>query len=321
LRARTWRRAGGRGIIALVTVSELPLVPVAAAPAGAAYRHIGVEQWAGPCGAVISGVDLSGDLPDVVVAEFRRVILDHGVVFVRGQSLTPVEQVAFSRRFGPFSPVPFVQPVAGHPEVIAVVREASERQAFTFGGIWHSDFSFLPEPPMGSILHALEVPPFGSDTLWANQYLAFETLSPGLQQTLRGLRGVHSARDAYSPKMQAVHDQFVGMSVQTSDEANRVQTHPAVRVHAETGREALFLNAQYTVGIDGWWPHESKLLLDHLFAHSTQASFTCRWRWEVGDVAVWDNRCVQHMVMADSTGHRRAMHRTTVAGERPVGRA
>jgi taurine dioxygenase len=197
--------------------------------------------------------------------------------------------------------------------VIAVVREASERQGFTFGGIWHSDFSFLPEPPMGSILHALEVPPFGGDTLWANQYLAFETLSPGLQQTLRGLRGVHSARDAYAPKMQGVHDQFVGMRVKTSDDANQVQLHPAVRVHAETGREALFLNAQYTVGLAGWWPHESKLLLDHLFAHSTQPAFTCRWRWQVGDVAFWDNRCVQHMVMADAHGHRRAMHRTTVA--------
>jgi taurine dioxygenase len=300
-----------------VTVSEVPLVPVAAAPAGSQYRHLRVERWAGPCGAVIGGVDLSRDLPDSVIAEIRRAVLDHGVVFAREQSLTPAQQVAFSRRFGPSSPVPFVQPIAEHPEVIAVVREASERQGFTFGGIWHSDFSFLPEPPMGSILHALEVPPYGGDTLWANQYLAFETLSPGLQQTLRGLRGVHSARDAYSPKMQGVHDQFVGMTVQTSEEANRVQLHPAVRRHAESGREALFLNAQYTIGLDGWWPHESKLLLDHLFAHATQPAFTCRWRWDVGDVAFWDNRSVQHMVMADATGHRRAMHRTTVAGEHP----
>ncbi len=295
----------------------MPLVPIAATPVGEPYRNVRVEQWAGPCGAVIGGVDLAADPPDPVIAEIRRAILDHGVVFVRGQSLTPAQQVAFSRRFGPASPVPFVQPIAEHPEVIAVVRDASERQGFTFGGIWHSDFSFLPEPPMGSILHALEVPPFGGDTLWANQYLAFETLSPGLQQTLRGLRGVHSARDAYSPKMQGVHDQFVGMAVQTSDDANRVQLHPAVRVHGETGREALFVNAQYTLGLDGWWPHESKLLLDHLFAHATQPAFTCRWRWEVGDVAFWDNRAVQHMVMADATGHRRAMHRTTVAGERP----
>lgn len=301
-----------------MTVSVALLVPVAAAPAGSSYRHLRVEPWSAVCGALISGVDLADDLPDAVIAEIRRAVLDHGVVFVRDQSLTPSQQVAFSRRFGPSSPVPFVQPIAEHPEVIAVVREASESQGFTFGGIWHSDFSFLAEPPMGSILHAREVPPVGGDTLWANQYLAFETLSAGLQQTLRGLRGLHSARDAYSPKMQAVHDQFVGMSVQTGDEANRVQLHPAVRVHGETGREALYLNAQYTVGLDAWRPHESKLLLDFLFAHSTQPAFTCRWRWKVGDVAFWDNRCVQHMVLADSHGHRRAMHRTTVAGERPA---
>ena len=297
---------------------SVALVPVAAVAAGAPYHHVRVKPLAVACGAVISGVDLADDLPDSAVAEIRRAVLDHGVVFARGQSLTPEQQVAFSRRFGPRSPVPFVQPIAEHSDVIAVVREASEQQGFTFGGIWHSDFSFLAEPPMGSILHALEVPPVGGDTLWANQYLAFETLSPGLQQALRRLRGVHSARDAYSPKMQAVHDQFVGMSVQTSDDANRVQQHPAVRLHAETGREALYLNAQYTIGLDGWWPHESRLLLDFLFAHATQTAFTCRWKWSVGDVAFWDNRCMQHMVLADSHGNRRAMHRTTVAGEQPV---
>jgi taurine dioxygenase len=171
---------------------------------------------------------------------------------------------------------------------------------------------------MGSILHALEVPPFGGDTLWANQYQAFETISSGLQATLRTQAGVHSARDAYSPKMQGLHDQFVGMTVRTSDDANRAQIHPAVRVHAETRREALFLNAQYTVGLDGWWPHEAQPLLDQLFRHATQPAFTCRWRWEVGDVAFWDNRCVQHMAMSDIDGKRRAMHRTTVAGEVPV---
>ncbi len=301
-----------------MTLAELPLIPVPAAPVGHRYRTIAVDRVAGPCGAVITGVDLAAPLPDDSIAEIRRALLDHLVVFFRGQSLTPEEQVGFSRRFGPFSPVPFVEAVPDHPEVIAVVREPTETQGFAFGGIWHSDFSFLPEPPMGSVLHAREVPPFGGDTLWANQHLAFETLSPGLQATLRTLRGVHSARDAYSPKMQAVHDLFAGMTVQTSEDANRTRLHPAVRVHGETGREALFLNRQYTIGLDGWWPQEAALLLDHLAAHSTQESFTCRWRWQVGDVAFWDNRALQHMVLADSAGHRRAMHRTTVAGEEPI---
>ena len=301
-----------------MTVAELPLIPVPATPSGDPYRHVTVQQYAGPCGAVLSGVDLAADLDDAVIAEIRRSLLDHGVVFCRGQSLTPEQQVTLSRRFGPYSPVPFIEPVAAHPEVIAVVREPTEQQGFAFGGLWHSDFSFLPEPPMGSILHALEVPPYGGDTIWASQYAALETLSPGFRSTLRDLTAVHSARDAYSPKMQAVHDLFVGMTVHTSDDANRLQQHPAVRVHGESGREVLFVNQQYTIGFDGWASHEAQLLLGHLFLHSTQPSFTCRWRWQVGDVAFWDNRCVQHMAMGDMAGHRRAMHRTTVAGEAPL---
>jgi taurine dioxygenase len=296
-----------------------PLVPVPAAPAGHEYRHVTVEPIAGVCGAVVGGVDLESDLADDVVAEIRRAVLDHHVVFFRGQHLTPDRQVAFSRRFGPYSPVPFIEPVAGHPEVIAVVREAEEKQNYTFGSLWHSDFSFLPEPPFASILHALEIPPFGGDTLWANQYLAYATLSRGMQRMLDGLVGVHSAVNAYSTKMQGIHDTFAGMTVHTSDDAERVQHHPVVRVHPETGRKALFVNAQYTIGLEGFAPQEAKLLLDYLFERSTRTELTCRWRWQVGDVAFWDNRCAQHMVLADSTGHRRSMHRTTVAGDAPIG--
>lgn len=300
------------------TTTDGPLVPVPAAPEGHEYRRIDVARYGGACGAIVGGVDLARELDDETVAEIRRALLDHGVVFFREQSLTAEQQVRFSRRFGPYSPVPFIEPVAGHPEVIAVVREASEQQGFTFGGLWHSDFSFLAVPPMGSILHALEVPPYGADTIWANQYLAASTLSRGLRAVLRHQRGVHSAINAYSPKMQVVHDAFTGMVVHTSADAERTQRHPVVRVHGETGREALFVNAQYTVGLDGWAPHESKPVLDLLFRHATQEAFTCRWRWQAGDVAFWDNRCVQHMAMADTSGHRRRMHRTTVAGEVPI---
>ncbi len=137
--------------------------------------------------------------------------------------------------------MPFIEPVADHPEVIAVVREASETQSYTFGSLWHSDFSFFAEPPFASILHAREVPPFGGDTLWANQELAFAALSPGMQSMVTGLTGVHSASKAYSPSMQQLHDTFTGMTVHTSDEANRTQLHPVVRVHPETGRLALYV--------------------------------------------------------------------------------
>jgi len=282
------------------------------------HRHLTVERWAGPCGAVVGGVDLATDLDDAVIAEIRAALMDHGVIFFHDQDLTPERQVAFSRRFGPYSPVPFVHAIPEHPEVIAVRREPTEAAGLAFGGVWHSDFSFLPEPPMASILHAIEVPPYGADTLFANQALAFSTLSPGLQRTLRGLDAVHSARDAYSPKMQGIHDRFEGMTVTTSDEANRTQVHPVVRRHAETGADTLFVNQQYTVGLDGFWGHEARPILDQLFAHATQDSFTCRWKWAPGDVAFWDNRAVQHMVMGDVSGHRRLMHRTTVAGEAPI---
>jgi len=302
-----------------VAVITEALVPVPAAPAGHRYQHLRVRPVTAACGARVEGVDLAADLDDGVIAEIRRAVLDHQVVFFSGQALTPEHQVAFSRRFGPCSPVPFIEPTADHPEVIAVVREASETQPFTFGSLWHSDFSFLPEPPFGSILHALEVPPVGGDTLWASQTLAYSTLSSGMRALLGTLVGQHSAVNAYSPKMQPIHDSFAGMVVHTSDAANRVQRHPVVRRHPETGRPALFANAQYTVGLDGFAPNEAKPILDFVFQHAVRPEFTCRWRWSVGDVAFWDNRAVQHMAMADFTGHRRAMHRSTVAGDRPVG--
>jgi taurine dioxygenase len=311
------RRAKLPGVTATGSTSSR-LIPIAAAPEGHRYHRVTVDPIAGACGAVVGGVDLAQELDDGVIAEIRRAVLDHQVVFFRAQDLSPEQQVAFSRRFGPFSPVPFIEPIADHPEVIAVVREASETQSYTFGSVWHSDFSFFAEPPFASILHAREVPPYGGDTLWANQELAFTTLSPGMQTMLAGLAGVHSATKAYSPAMQQLHDTFTGMIVHTSDDAHRTQLHPVVRVHPETGRPALFVNAQYTIGLDGFLRDESRTLLAMLFAHATDPQFTCRWRWEVGDVAMWDNRCVQHMVMADFTGYRRYMRRTTVAGDRPI---
>jgi taurine dioxygenase len=292
-------------------------IPVPAAPPGHPHEHVSVARLAGACGAVVSGVDLAEDLPDAAVAEIRRALLDHQVVFFRDQHLDPEHLVAFTHRFGPPSPVPFVQPIPEHPEVIAVVREASETHGYTFGGLWHSDFSFLPEPPCASILHALEVPPYGGDTIFASQTLAYSTLSAGMQAMLDGLEGVHSAVNAYSPKMQAVHDTFRGMSVQTDQSATRTYLHPVVRIHGETEQPALFVNAQYTIGLHEFAAHEAKPLLDFLFVHATRTEFTCRWQWRVGDLAMWDNRAVQHMAMADFTGHRRAMYRTTVAGEAP----
>jgi taurine dioxygenase len=267
---------------------------------------------------VVGGVDLAADLDDAEVGAIRSALLEHEVIFLRDQDLDPDAQVAFSHRLGPPSPVPFIEPIAGHPEVIAVVRDATEAHDFTFGSLWHSDFSFLAEPPCASMLHALEVPPFGGDTIFASQTRAYHRCSKAMQALLDRLDGVHSAVNAYAPAMQAVHDSFVGMTVRTDESARATQVHPVVRVHGETGRRALFVNAQYTIGLAGFAPFEAKVLLDYLFALGTRVELTCRWSWRVGDVAIWDNRSVQHMAMADFTGHRRAMHRTTVAGEVPL---
>ena len=226
-----------------MTATDVPRIPVPAAPMGHDYRCITVDRHAGRMWRGDRWRRPRAELDETVIAEIRRALLDHQVIFFRGQSLTPEQQVAFSRRFGPYSPVPFVEAIAGHPEVIAVVRDPSEQAGLVFGGLWHSDFSFLPEPPMGSILHAIEVPPFGADTIWANQYLAYRGLSRAMRGMVDGLRGVHSAVNAYSPKMQSIHDLFAGMTVQTSDDANRTQEHPAVRMHAETAQPALFVNA------------------------------------------------------------------------------
>jgi len=275
-----------------------------------------IQPIAGALGAEIGGVDLAEDLCDQMISEIRQALLDHCVIFFRDQDLDVDRHKAFVRRFGEIFIHPNFRGTQADPEVVNVVRNPGD--ARIVGEKWHHDTTMVEEPPMGAVFYAIEVPEYGGDTLFANQYLAFETLSRGLQSTLRGLTGVHSARDAYSPKMQKVHDLFAGMTVHTSDDANRVQLHPAVRVNPETGREALYVNQQYTVGLHEWWPTEDRVLLDFLFAHATQDSFTCRWRWAVGDVAFWDNRVVQHMAMGDVSGHRRAMHRTTVAGEVPV---
>ena len=206
---------------------------------------------------MLSGVDLAGDLDDETVAEIRRALLDHLVVFFREQRLYPEQQAAFTRRFGPYSPVPFIEPITdhrrGHRGGPGSHRDA---RASPSAGSGTPTSRFSPEPPMGSILHALEVPPYGGDTLFANQYLAFDTLSRGLQTILRGTdrRAQRGGRD--SPKMQQVHDLFAGMTVHTSDEANRTQLHPVVRRNPETGRDALVREPPVHRRTDEWWPTE-----------------------------------------------------------------
>ena len=273
------------------------------------------------CGAEITGVDLRCATADELAA-VTRAIVDHGVVFVRDQTLTPAEQVVVTARFGDVLRVPYIQHLAEHPDVIAVLKEADERNISTFGGTWHSDFSFLPEPPSLTLLHAVELPDIGGDTVWASQYAAYDALSPGMQRLLDPLRAVQTGwpHGTRGPGPNAAVSRSVVMT-RNDPTADTEVTHPVVRVHPDTGRKALFVNPVYTQRFEGMTEAESRPLLHYLFDHAVRAEFCVRHRWRAGDLAIWDNRCLLHLAVNDYDGSRRLLHRTTVAGQAPIGPA
>jgi len=275
---------------------------------------------AGALGADVYGVDLSQPLDDETFGEIERALYEHLVLFFHDQDLTPEQHLAFSRRFGPLYRSPYVKHMDAYPDIIAVLKEADERNISTFGNGWHSDFSFLEEPPMGSVLYAREVPSHGGDTLFANMYLAYEALSEGMRRMLDGLNAMHAGKPYGTGGVP------VGLKVSRSigiernrPEADREVAHPVARVHPVTGRKALFVNSTYTTRLEGMTEAESRPLLDFLYAHAVQPEFTCRLRWRPGDLAVWDNRCTLHYAVNDYDGSRRLLHRTTIKGERPIG--
>lgn len=267
---------------------------------------------AGALGAEIHGVDLAVPLDDDVVARIRQALLEHLVVFFRDQRLTPGQLIGFGRRFGPLGRYPFVQGLPAHPEIIEVAKLPHEKS--NFGGVWHSDTTYLDEPPMGSMLYALEVPPFGGDTLFANMFLAYERLSGGMQRLLDGLRVVNS-----SAKADVTRTREDRVASSPGKDAHRVfeATHPAVRTHPESGRKALYVNFAHSVRFEGMTEAESAPLLDFLFQHQIKPELTCRFRWERGSIAFWDNRSTQHNPVNDYHGHLRRMLRITLVGDRP----
>lgn len=276
------------------------------------YRHIEVRPVAGALGAEIAGIDLSEDLPDEVIEEIRAAWLDHLVVFFRDQDLTPAGQVAFAEKLGDPVEYPFVQGLEGFPVITPVVK--LEHEKVNFGGLWHSDTAYQPTPPMATLLYALEVPPYGGDTIFANGYLAYEALSDGLKQTLGSLTGVNSSHKGAVVATRAPRVEDAGKE----PHEERVALHPVVRVHPETGRRSLYVNLAHTARFDGWTEAESRPLLDYLFEHQTRPEFTCRFRWEKGSIAFWDNRCTLHNPINDYHGHRRVLHRITFAGDKPA---
>lgn len=267
--------------------------------------------------AEVRGIDLAASLDENTVTALRTALATHSVLSVPEQDLNPAALERFSAQVGAFGHDPYVAPMDGFEHVIEVIREARET-APIFGSLWHSDWSFQATPPSATVLFAAEVPPVGGDTVFADAYRAFESLSPTMQALLAQLNGVHTAAPAYGPKgLFARDDASRSMRIIVSPEAEQMEVHPLVRRHPLSGRRALYLNHVYTIGIEGMRADESKTLLDFLFRHMTQAAFVYRHRWQAGTLVMWDNRCVVHYADGGYEGHRRLMYRTTLAGERP----
>ena len=275
------------------------------------YRTIRVTPIADAVGAEIAGVDLASDLAEATVAEIRRAWLDHLVVFFRDQTLGPDEFLAFARRIGEPVEYPFVKGIDGFPEIIAVTKLPHE--TVNFGGIWHSDTVYLERPPMATLLIAREVPPRGGDTEFASMYAAYDALSPGMQRLLDGLHAVNSSAMADVSKTREDRIRDSGLDA----EKEYVSEHPVVRTHPETGRKALYVNVAHTERFVDMTIEESRPLLQYLFEHSIRPEFTCRFQWQPGSLAMWDNRCAMHNPINDYDGYTRSMHRITLAGDVP----
>ena len=273
-------------------------------------QRITTTPIAGALGAEIGGVDLSRLLGADVVQAILQALLDHLVIFFRDQDLTPANYMAFAEAFGTPIEYPLLKGIEGYPFMTEIVK--LEHQTTNFGGMWHSDTTYLDIPPMGSMLYALEVPPHGGDTLFANQYLAYETLSAPLRTFLDGLTAINTSAKADISKTREDMISKAGAAA-----PDYFAEHPVVRTHPETGRRSLYVNVSHTSHFKGMTEAESAPILHFLFEHQIRPEFTCRFRWRPGSLAFWDNRCTQHNPINDYQGFRRVMRRITLAGDRP----
>ena len=303
---------------------------------GPARRRIRVNPIAGAIGAEIEGLDLSTPPGDEVFAVVHRALLDYLVIFLTGLApLEPSQLTAFAALFGDIDREPFVHPfrtppVEGHPEVFSIIKEASHR-SFNIGGFWHTDVTYRERPHLCSVIYARETPAFGGDTMFANQYLAWETLNDAMKKRLDGMRAIHSSampHGGQGPRFAAVARHHAPDEADHLMEAGDLEvttvevvetSHPVVRRHPETGRKALYVNRGFTSRFEGMTESESLPLLEDLWNHAVRPEFTCRYRWSNHVVGIWDNRVVQHYAVNDYFGQRRHMQRVSVhEPSRPV---
>ena len=281
------------------------------------YRYIETHRISGSLGAEIAGVNLAQPIDDAVLAEIRAALLENLVIFFRDQDMTPALLLAFARRWGEIHRHPFIVGMPDYPDVLELVKKPTDKR--NFGGDWHTDQMFAPEPAMGTMLWAKQVPDAGGDTIFSNQYLAYEALSDGMKRMIAGVRGVCVGDKKKGGVSRLSHNAATIGSMTTIEPPKDLQTtshHPLVRTHPETGRKSLYIGG-HVHWLEDMTEEESKPLIQYLYNHSTQPAFTCRFRWQQGSLAFWDNRCTQHFAINDYPAETRIMHRVTIRGDRP----
>ncbi|MEM7057950.1 MAG: TauD/TfdA family dioxygenase [Pseudomonadota bacterium] len=271
-----------------------------------------IKPLAGALGAEVTGLDLTA-LDDQGFTAVHQAFLDYQVLVFRDQTLSPAAYKAVAAKFGDPVPYPFAKGIEGHPEITIIAKEP--HQTSNFGGMWHSDTTYKPDPPKATMLYCVETPQVGGDTIFACQYRAHAALSEGMQTLLGGLKGVSSSAKNAS-QLRGAH-LATGSMKGTGKDDTMTALHPVIRTHPETGRKALYVNRSHTTHFDGWTATESVGMLDFLFTHQIQPEFTARVRWAPGTLVIWDNRSSQHCAINDYDGHRREMWRITLAGDRP----
>jgi taurine dioxygenase len=271
-------------------------------------------------GAEITNVDLKQPITDEIADTFRRLLPEHQVLRIRNQFLTLDEQKRFTSIFGSLMTLPYVRALAEDDKVIAVLKEASEINKGVFGGEWHSDFSFLENPPAGSVLSAVEIPEIGGDTLWASQVAAYQSLPKDLKDFVTGRDAIHVGAP-YGVKHAPPANKKANASIQMTrgdPDADREIRHPAVITDPQTGTRSLFLNPIYTTRFEDMSEEESSPILQEIYKHCTRPDFSCRLHWQAGDMVVWDNRLCLHYATNDYDGARRLLYRTTFQRHPPA---
>jgi taurine dioxygenase len=267
----------------------------------------------GALGAEISGLGALNALGRTAIADLRTIWLEHLVVFIRDAGFDTGGFYDFACRFGEPMEYPFLKGLDGFPLITEVRKQAHEQ--VNFGGIWHTDMSYLPKPPMATMLIARSVPPYGGDTLFANLQLAYEALSAGMKMLLAPLTAISSSARAETTKSR---EDMIRTNAKENAPRELTTEHPVVRTHPETGRKGLYINPAHTTRFSGMTEEESAPLLNYLFRHQVKPEFTCRFSWSMGALALWDNRCTLHNPVNDYHGHERVMHRVTLKGDKPV---